>query len=159
MILRVFSLTWPASIQIYWNKRKRLHKKRVQLRQDWFGTPTWPPLHCFGTPIWPPWRHVKTLYYLVQVYNVLTSKYIDDSWNLLTLNEDSKFQLFFFNYYFLLMFFLRCPMSPKAIHNNTGSFCHKCSEPLNVRQWNLALWVAILCMFYYLLSVADCFEF
>ena len=24
----VFSLTWPTSMQIYWNKRKRLHKKR-----------------------------------------------------------------------------------------------------------------------------------
>ena len=60
---RVFSLTWPASMQIYWNKRKRLHKKRVQLPQDWFGTPTWPPFHCFGTPIWPTWRHVKTLYW------------------------------------------------------------------------------------------------
>ena len=59
---RVFSLTWPAYMQIYWNKRKRLHKKRVQLPEDWFGTPTWPPFHCFGTPIWPPWRHVKTLY-------------------------------------------------------------------------------------------------
>ena len=59
---RVFSLTWPASMHIYWNKRKRLHKRRVQLPQDWLGTPTWPPFHCFGTPIWPPWRHVKTLY-------------------------------------------------------------------------------------------------
>ena len=49
-------------MQIYWNKRKCLHKKRVQLPQDWFGTTTWPPFHCFGTPIWPPWRHVKTLY-------------------------------------------------------------------------------------------------
>ena len=58
---RVFSLTWPASMQIYWNKRKRLHKKRVQLPEDWFGTPTWPPFHCFGTPILPPWCHVKTL--------------------------------------------------------------------------------------------------
>ena len=58
---RVFSLTWPVSMQIYWNKRKRLHKKRVQLPEVWFGTPTWPPFHCFGTPIWPPWRHVKTL--------------------------------------------------------------------------------------------------
>ena len=59
----VFSLTWPASMQIYWNKKKkRLHKKRVQLPQDWFGTPTWPPFHCFGKPIWPPWRHVKTQY-------------------------------------------------------------------------------------------------
>ena len=62
---RVFSLTWPASMQIYWNKRKRLHKKRGQLPEDWFGTPTWPPFHCFGTPIWPSWRHVKTLYMAV----------------------------------------------------------------------------------------------
>ena len=46
----------------------------------------------------------------------------------------------------------------KAIHNNTRSFCHKCSEPLNVHQSNLALLVCILCMFYYfLLSVADYF--
>ena len=59
---RVFSLTWPASMQIYWLKRKRLHKKGTQLPQDWFGTPTWPPFHCFGTSIWPPWRHVKLLY-------------------------------------------------------------------------------------------------
>ena len=29
----VFSLTWPASMHIYWNKRKHLHKK---LPQDWF---------------------------------------------------------------------------------------------------------------------------
>ena len=35
---RAFSLTWPASMQIHWNKRKRLHKKRVQISQDWFGT-------------------------------------------------------------------------------------------------------------------------
>ena len=48
---RVFSLTWPASMQICWNKRKRLHKKRFQLPEDWFGT-----------PIWPPWRYVKALY-------------------------------------------------------------------------------------------------
>ena len=60
----MFSLTWPAATytQIYWNKRKRLHNKRDQLPEDWFGTPTWPPFHCFGTSIWPPWRHVKTLY-------------------------------------------------------------------------------------------------
>ena len=48
---RAFSLTWPASMHIYCNKRKRLHKKRIQLPQDWFGTPTWPPFHCLGTPI------------------------------------------------------------------------------------------------------------
>ena len=45
---RAFSLTWPASMQIYWDKRKHLHKKRVQLPKDFFGTPTWPPFHCFG---------------------------------------------------------------------------------------------------------------
>ena len=48
---RAFSLTWLASMQIYGNKRTWLHKKRDQLPQDWFGTPTW-----------PPWHHVKTLY-------------------------------------------------------------------------------------------------
>ena len=31
MAYRVFSLTWPVSMQIYWNFRKRLHKKGVQL--------------------------------------------------------------------------------------------------------------------------------
>ena len=51
---RAFSLTWPASMLIYWNKRKHLHEKRVQLPEDFLGTPTWPPFHCFGTPIWPP---------------------------------------------------------------------------------------------------------
>ena len=29
--IRAFLLTWSASMQIYWNKRKRLHKKRVRL--------------------------------------------------------------------------------------------------------------------------------
>ena len=60
-------------MQIYRNKRKRLHKKRVQLPQDWFGTPTWPPFYCFGTPIWPPWRHVKTLY--------SAAYYSDNNWD------------------------------------------------------------------------------
>ena len=61
---RAFSLTWPESMQIYGNKKKkRLHKKTIKPRQDWFGTLTWLPFHCFGTSIWPSWRHVKTLYY------------------------------------------------------------------------------------------------
>ena len=59
---RAFSLTWPGSMQIYGNKREHFHKKRVQLPQNWFGTPTWLPFHCFETPIWPPRPHVKTLY-------------------------------------------------------------------------------------------------
>ena len=29
---RAFSLTWPAAMQIYWNKRKFLHKKKVGRR-------------------------------------------------------------------------------------------------------------------------------
>ena len=56
------SLTWPKSTQVYWNKRKCLHKKRIQCSQDCLGSPTWPPFHCFGTPIWLPWCYVKTLY-------------------------------------------------------------------------------------------------
>ena len=51
---RAFSLTWPASMLIYWNKRKFLRKKSVEFQQGCLGTPTWPPFHCFGTPIWPP---------------------------------------------------------------------------------------------------------
>ena len=43
---------------IFEQRRKRLHTKRVQLPEDSFGTPTWPPFHCFGTPIWPPRRKV-----------------------------------------------------------------------------------------------------
>ena len=42
---------------IYRSKINFLHKKRVQLPPDLFGTPIWPPFHCFGTPIWLPWRH------------------------------------------------------------------------------------------------------
>ena len=49
-------------MQIYWNKRNFLHKKKVHLPQDWYGIPTRPQFHCFGTPIWPSWRHVKTLH-------------------------------------------------------------------------------------------------
>ena len=45
---RAFLLRCPATMQIYWNKRKRFHKKRVQFPQDQFGTTTWP-------------RHVKML--------------------------------------------------------------------------------------------------
>ena len=55
VVYKYFSLTWPASRQIYGNKRNRLHNERVLLSRDLFVAPTWPPLHCFGTPIqWPP---------------------------------------------------------------------------------------------------------
>ena len=47
---RAFSLTWPASMLIYWNKVKHLHERRVQLPEDFLSTPTWLPFHCFGTP-------------------------------------------------------------------------------------------------------------
>ena len=76
MIYRAFSLTWPAHMQIYRNKRKCLQKKRVQLPEDWFGTPAWPPFHCFGTPIWLPWRHVKTLYCTESIELVITQQTI-----------------------------------------------------------------------------------
>ena len=47
---------------------------------------------------------------------------------------------------FLLLFFVHVfskVSNAKAIHNNTGSFCHKCSEPLNVHQSKLALLVYV----------------
>ena len=52
-MLRAYALTCPAAIQIYWNKRNCLHKKRVP--QDGFGTTTWPQFPC-GTPIRLLWR-------------------------------------------------------------------------------------------------------
>ena len=58
-LYRAFSLTRPASMLIYWRKRKCLHKERIQLPKDFLDTPTWPPFHCFETPTRPPWRHVK----------------------------------------------------------------------------------------------------
>lgn len=33
--------------KIYWNKRTRLHNERVQLPQDWWGTPPWPRSSLF----------------------------------------------------------------------------------------------------------------
>ena len=59
---RAFSLTWPVSIQMYGNKTNCLRKKRVQLAQDLFGTPTWPLFHCFGIPKWPPSRFVFLIF-------------------------------------------------------------------------------------------------
>ena len=45
--MKTFSLTWPRAIQIYWNKRKLLHKIKFQPLEDWFGTPTWPAVSLF----------------------------------------------------------------------------------------------------------------
>ena len=93
-LYRVFSLTWPASMQIYWNKRKRLHNKGVQLPQDSFRTPTWPPFHCFGTPIWPPWRHVKTLYTftnLITKAGNVTQSWLANEENIVFLNFCNRY--------------------------------------------------------------------
>ena len=38
----------PAGIQIHWSKGKYLHKKSVQLPQDWLETPNWPTFHCLA---------------------------------------------------------------------------------------------------------------
>ena len=60
---KAFSLTWLASMQIYWNKRKRLHKKGFNSHMSGLGHQHGRRLIVLnGTPIWPPWRHVKTLY-------------------------------------------------------------------------------------------------
>ena len=57
---------------IYSNKRKVLHKKRVQVQfpQGCLGTPTWPPFLCFGTLIWPPWHHEKRLYIWIRFLRI-----------------------------------------------------------------------------------------
>ena len=60
-LYRAFSLTWPASMQIYQiygNKESVYIRKEFNSHRIGFGTPTWPPVYSFGTPIWPPWRHV-----------------------------------------------------------------------------------------------------
>ena len=46
---RVFTHVASIYANLY-KQRKRFHKKRIQLPQDWFGAPTWLPFHCFGTP-------------------------------------------------------------------------------------------------------------
>ena len=48
LVNRAFSFTWQTAMQIFYDKRRRLHKKRVKLPRDWLRTPTWPTLHCFG---------------------------------------------------------------------------------------------------------------
>ena len=43
---KVFLLTRPASILIFWNRRRK--KRDFNSRpQDCLGTPTWPSFHCF----------------------------------------------------------------------------------------------------------------
>ena len=41
VINRALLLTWPAAMHMYWNKTKRLHRKRAELPQYRFGTPIW----------------------------------------------------------------------------------------------------------------------
>ena len=37
IVYRVFSLMWPTSMQIYWNKRKRLHTVRREFNSQRIG--------------------------------------------------------------------------------------------------------------------------
>ena len=60
---RVFSLTWSASMQIYWNKRKRLHKKRVKLHRICLG-------HQHG-------RHIIFLEHLFGLRDVMWKRSIE----------------------------------------------------------------------------------
>ena len=85
----VFSLMRPASMQIYWNKRKRLHKKRVQLPQDWFGTQTWPPFHCFGTQ-YVMWKHTIMIIIFSSLYDWLISLTSSVSLKMFLLSECPK---------------------------------------------------------------------
>ena len=45
---RAFSLTWSASMQIYWNIKENIYiyqKSSPPIGFSWIGTPTWPPFH------------------------------------------------------------------------------------------------------------------
>ena len=46
-----FSPTWPAAMQIE-TKENFNPKKKIQLPQDWFVTPAWPPFYRVGKSIW-----------------------------------------------------------------------------------------------------------
>lgn len=50
LVNRAFSFTWQTAMQIFYDKRRRLHKKRVKLPRDWLRTPTWRTwLHLNGS--------------------------------------------------------------------------------------------------------------
>ena len=49
------------------NKRKRLHKNRVQFPEDYLETPTW-----------PPWLHVKTLYITLFIFPYVRNKFANE---------------------------------------------------------------------------------
>ena len=140
---RAFSLTCPGSMQIYWNKRKRLHKKRVQLPQDWFGTPTWRPFHCFGTPIWPPWRHVKTLHikYGIDVLNWPCTKackkaHVSQSDTIIKLDDWKSAQLHQSNLLHLHRKLVPIPLKVSGVGNDSSDkHKHK----------HLYFWVEVAC--------------
>ena len=60
--LRVFSLTWKASMLMYWNKRGQLPK-------NWLETLKRPQFHCFGAPIWPPMLNYEENVYTRKEFN------------------------------------------------------------------------------------------
>ena len=74
----VCSLTRPTAILVVWNKRKILHKNRVQFPEDWFTPPTWPLFLCFAPPTWLPWRHVNTLYRLI----IIVECFVQVTWKM-----------------------------------------------------------------------------
>ena len=45
--------------------------KKVQIPQDWFGSPTWPPFHFCGTPIWRTWSHLNVMWYFPRAISYL----------------------------------------------------------------------------------------
>ena len=50
LVNRAFSFTWQTAMQIFYDKRRRLQKKRVKLPRDWLRTPTWRTwLHLNGS--------------------------------------------------------------------------------------------------------------
>ena len=54
MLLSIFTHMSSRHIGLLKQKTIFAQDYRVQLPEDWFGTPIWSPFLCFGTSIWPP---------------------------------------------------------------------------------------------------------
>ena len=98
-------------------KRKCFHKKRVELPQDWLGTPTWPLSHCFSTSIRLPLSHVHALYTLSLPYSgVLLAFCLLKSTILNLLTREIKIpDIFTYSCFFFNQIFFSCSVSPTIL--------------------------------------------
>ena len=75
LFYRAFLVTWPATMHIYWNLGSCIHKKRVQLPMDWFGTTAWPPFCCLETS-----KIAAVTSYESSLPSLLNNAYLQGKW-------------------------------------------------------------------------------